>query len=101
MPQGVLCLVVDLVEYLINLGILRRNVTDLGMDSCHFSFLSQEGSSWHYNCTTYECVRTDEGATILHYSMVCPPFNETECKLVCTSFYLKKFCINCNLGSSH
>lgn len=101
MPQGVLCLVVDLVEYLINLGILRRNVTDPGMDSCHFSFLSQEGSSWHYNCTTYECVRTDEGATILHYSMVCPPFNETECKLVCTSFYLKKFCISCNLESSH
>uniref|UniRef100_G3RGH6 Otogelin like n=1 Tax=Gorilla gorilla gorilla TaxID=9595 RepID=G3RGH6_GORGO len=39
------------------------------------------GSTWHYNCTTYECVKTDEGLIILNYTMVCPPFNETECKM--------------------
>ncbi|KAL1775248.1 otogelin [Sigmodon hispidus] len=55
--------------------------------SCKFymengtSIIYEEGSAWHYNCTTYECVRTDEGAVILSYNMVCPPFNETECKL--------------------
>nr|XP_023423412.1 otogelin-like protein [Cavia porcellus] len=55
--------------------------------SCKFhmengtSVIYAEGSSWNYNCTTYECVKTDEGAMILNYSMVCPPFNETECKM--------------------
>ncbi|ELK02529.1 hypothetical protein PAL_GLEAN10022422 [Pteropus alecto] len=41
-----------------------------------------EGNMWHYNCTTYECVKTDEGTMILNYSMVCPPFNESECKMI-------------------
>uniref|UniRef100_A0A8I3RW39 Otogelin like n=2 Tax=Canis lupus familiaris TaxID=9615 RepID=A0A8I3RW39_CANLF len=55
--------------------------------SCKFqmengtSVIYGEGSTWHYNCTTYECVKTDEGTMILNYSMVCPPFNETECKM--------------------
>lgn len=55
--------------------------------SCKFqvengtSFIYEEGSTWNYNCTTYECVKTDEGTMILNFSMVCPPFNETECKL--------------------
>ncbi|KAB1269975.1 Otogelin-like protein [Camelus dromedarius] len=43
--------------------------------------VNYEGSIWHYNCTTFECVKTDEGTMILKYSMVCPPFNETECKM--------------------
>ncbi|EFB27569.1 hypothetical protein PANDA_004935, partial [Ailuropoda melanoleuca] len=55
--------------------------------SCKFqmengtSVIYEEGRTWHYNCTTYECVKTDEGTMILNYSMVCPPFNETECKM--------------------
>ncbi|KAM6153043.1 otogelin-like protein isoform 1-T1 [Erethizon dorsatum] len=55
--------------------------------SCKFhmengtSVIYVEGSTWNYNCTTYECVKTDEGAMILNYSTVCPPFNETECKM--------------------
>lgn len=55
--------------------------------SCKFqmengtSVIHEEGSIWHYNCTTFECVKTDEGTMILKYSMVCPPFNETECKM--------------------
>ncbi|XP_073940124.1 otogelin-like protein isoform X9 [Castor canadensis] len=55
--------------------------------SCKFylengtSVIYEEGSTWHYNCSTYECVKNDEGAMILNYSVVCPPFNETECKM--------------------
>ncbi|CAH7332136.1 Otogl [Phodopus roborovskii] len=55
--------------------------------SCKFhmengtSVIYEEGSTWHSNCTTHECVKTHEGATILNYAMICPPFNETECKL--------------------
>lgn len=52
---------------------------------------------WHYNCTTYECVKTDEGTMILNYSMVCPPFNETECKMVCTLLYLRQCSIKYDL----
>lgn len=37
---------------------------------------------------------------ILNFSMVCPPFNETECKLVCTLFYLRKFNIKYNLENN-
>lgn len=55
---------------------------------------------WHYNCTTYECVKTDEGTMILNYSMVCPPFNESECKMVCTLFYLRKIIIKYNLENN-
>ncbi|KAM7328139.1 hypothetical protein ACRRTK_012231 [Alexandromys fortis] len=43
-----------------------------------------EGSSWRYNCTMYECVRTDEGATILNYSMnegIVKLYNEGCCKI--------------------
>lgn len=55
---------------------------------------------WHYNCTTYECVKTDEGTMILNYSMVCPPFNETECKMVCTLLYVRTFSIKQNLENN-
>ncbi|XP_016281164.2 otogelin-like protein isoform X1 [Monodelphis domestica] len=53
--------------------------------SCSFkiendTFIYEEGSSWVFNCSKYECVMTDEGTMILGYSVVCPPFNETECK---------------------
>lgn len=37
---------------------------------------------------------------ILNYSMVCPPFNETECKMVCTFLYLKKYSIKYNLENN-
>ncbi|KAF3825973.1 hypothetical protein GH733_006087 [Mirounga leonina] len=71
--------------------------------SCKFqmengtSVIYEEGSTWHYNCTTYECVKTDEGTMILNYNMICPPFNETECKMVCTLSYLRKCSITYNL----
>ncbi|MEJ1277194.1 otogelin-like [Cricetulus griseus] len=56
--------------------LLECNCENLVIPICEV-----EGKTWHYNCTTYECVKTDEGATILNYTFVCPPFNETECKL--------------------
>uniref|UniRef100_A0A8C4W6F5 Otogelin like n=1 Tax=Gopherus evgoodei TaxID=1825980 RepID=A0A8C4W6F5_9SAUR len=37
------------------------------------------GSTWVSNCTKYECAKTAVGAMILGSSVVCPPFNETEC----------------------
>ncbi|KAM4748838.1 otogelin-like protein [Rhinophrynus dorsalis] len=37
------------------------------------------GSSWISNCTKYECTKTAVGAMILGSSVVCPPFNESEC----------------------
>ncbi|CAM2098222.1 unnamed protein product [Caretta caretta] len=39
----------------------------------------EEGSTWASNCTKYECAKTAVGAMILGSSVVCPPFNETEC----------------------
>ncbi|XP_069485429.1 otogelin-like protein [Ambystoma mexicanum] len=39
----------------------------------------QVGSTWVYNCTKYECSKTPLGAMILGSSVVCPPFNGTEC----------------------
>uniref|UniRef100_A0A8C8VMY6 Otogelin like n=1 Tax=Pelusios castaneus TaxID=367368 RepID=A0A8C8VMY6_9SAUR len=42
------------------------------------------GSKWGSNCTKYECAKTAVGAVILGSSVVCPPFNETECTKVCT-----------------
>ncbi|EMP36508.1 Otogelin [Chelonia mydas] len=39
----------------------------------------EEGSTWVSNCTKYECAKTAVGAMILGSSVVCPPFNETEC----------------------
>ncbi|XP_074859807.1 otogelin-like protein [Carettochelys insculpta] len=39
----------------------------------------KEGSTWVSNCTKYECAKTAVGAMILGSSVVCPPFNETEC----------------------
>lgn len=32
--------------------------------------------------------------------MVCPPFNETECKMVCTFLYLRKYSIKYNLENN-
>ncbi|XP_054843735.1 otogelin-like protein [Eublepharis macularius] len=39
----------------------------------------EEGATWDSNCTKYECAKTAVGAVILGSSVVCPPFNETEC----------------------
>uniref|UniRef100_A0A8C4P2G6 Otogelin like n=1 Tax=Dromaius novaehollandiae TaxID=8790 RepID=A0A8C4P2G6_DRONO len=37
------------------------------------------GSTWSSNCTNYKCAKTAAGAMILESSVVCPPFNDTEC----------------------
>ncbi|XP_074758903.1 otogelin-like protein isoform X7 [Athene noctua] len=39
----------------------------------------EEGSTWSSNCTNYKCAKTAAGAIILGSSVVCPPFNDTEC----------------------
>ncbi|XP_040451149.1 otogelin-like protein [Falco naumanni] len=39
----------------------------------------EEGSTWSSNCTNYKCTKTAAGAIILGSSVVCPPFNDTEC----------------------
>ncbi|KAI1238975.1 Otogelin-like protein, partial [Lamprotornis superbus] len=39
----------------------------------------KEGSTWTSNCTNYKCVKTAAGAIVLGSSVVCPPFNDTEC----------------------
>ncbi|KAJ1161964.1 hypothetical protein NDU88_002444 [Pleurodeles waltl] len=39
----------------------------------------QVGSTWVTNCTKYECAKSAVGAMVLGSSVVCPPFNETEC----------------------
>uniref|UniRef100_U3K7E2 Otogelin like n=1 Tax=Ficedula albicollis TaxID=59894 RepID=U3K7E2_FICAL len=39
----------------------------------------EEGSTWTSNCTNYKCVNTTAGAIVLGSSVVCPPFNDTEC----------------------
>ncbi|XP_059672138.1 otogelin-like protein [Gavia stellata] len=39
----------------------------------------EEGSTWSSNCTNYKCAKTPVGAIILGSSVVCPPFNDTEC----------------------
>uniref|UniRef100_A0A8C6K181 Uncharacterized protein n=1 Tax=Melopsittacus undulatus TaxID=13146 RepID=A0A8C6K181_MELUD len=36
-------------------------------------------STWTSNCTNYKCAKTAAGAVILGSSVVCPPFNDTEC----------------------
>ncbi|NXP92968.1 OTOGL protein, partial [Passerina amoena] len=41
--------------------------------------LYEEGSTWTSNCTNYNCVKTAAGAIVLGSSVVCPPFNDTEC----------------------
>uniref|UniRef100_A0A8C4UPX3 Otogelin like n=1 Tax=Falco tinnunculus TaxID=100819 RepID=A0A8C4UPX3_FALTI len=44
----------------------------------------EEGSTWSSNCTNYKCTKTAAGAIILGSSVVCPPFNDTECtKVLC------------------
>ncbi|XP_068132978.1 otogelin-like protein isoform X2 [Hyperolius riggenbachi] len=37
------------------------------------------GDSWISNCTKYECTKTAVGAMVLGSSVVCPPFNGSEC----------------------
>ncbi|XP_075456632.1 otogelin-like protein isoform X2 [Ascaphus truei] len=37
------------------------------------------GDAWISNCTKYECTKTTVGAMILGSSVVCPPFNGSEC----------------------
>ncbi|XP_064512973.1 otogelin-like protein [Pseudopipra pipra] len=39
----------------------------------------EEGSTWSSNCTNYKCAKTAAGAIILGSSVVCPPFNDTDC----------------------
>uniref|UniRef100_A0A670JY36 Otogelin like n=1 Tax=Podarcis muralis TaxID=64176 RepID=A0A670JY36_PODMU len=46
------------------------------------SVIYEEGSTWDSNCTKYECTKTAGGAIVLGSSVVCPPFNETECTKV-------------------
>ncbi|XP_054029763.1 otogelin-like protein [Dryobates pubescens] len=41
--------------------------------------LYEEGSTWSSNCTNYKCAKTAAGAVILGSSVICPPFNDTEC----------------------
>ncbi|KFV14379.1 Otogelin-like, partial [Pterocles gutturalis] len=36
-------------------------------------------STWSSNCTNYKCAKTAVGTIILGSSVVCPPFNDTEC----------------------
>ncbi|NXA37861.1 OTOGL protein, partial [Eudromia elegans] len=36
-------------------------------------------STWSSNCTNYKCEKTTAGAMILGSSVICPPFNDTEC----------------------
>ncbi|TSL75303.1 Otogelin-like protein [Bagarius yarrelli] len=37
------------------------------------------GSSWVSNCTRFDCIETPVGAVVLASSVICPPFNDTEC----------------------
>ncbi|XP_077453342.1 otogelin-like protein isoform X3 [Stigmatopora argus] len=37
------------------------------------------GSSWVENCTRYDCLETVVGAVVLASTVVCPPFNDTQC----------------------
>ncbi|NWU28455.1 OTOGL protein, partial [Dyaphorophyia castanea] len=39
----------------------------------------EEGSTWTSNCINYKCAKTAAGAILLGSSVVCPPFNDTEC----------------------
>ncbi|KAM4784307.1 otogelin-like protein [Cyanocitta cristata] len=39
----------------------------------------EEGSTWTSNCTNYKCAKTAAGAIVVGSSVVCPPFNDTEC----------------------
>ncbi|NWI10836.1 OTOGL protein, partial [Crypturellus soui] len=39
----------------------------------------EEGSTWSSNCTNYKCAKTAAGAMVLGSSVICPPFNDTEC----------------------
>ncbi|KAM4676018.1 otogelin-like protein [Discoglossus pictus] len=41
--------------------------------------LLEVGDTWISNCTKYECTKTAIGAMILGASVVCPPFNESQC----------------------
>ncbi|NXN98019.1 OTOGL protein, partial [Rhinopomastus cyanomelas] len=52
--------------------------------SCSFltengTVVYEEGSTWSFNCTNYTCAKTAVGAVTLGSSVVCPPFNDTEC----------------------
>nr|XP_060635515.1 otogelin-like protein [Anolis sagrei ordinatus] len=53
--------------------------------SCLFDFdngtlvVYEDGSTWVSNCIIYECTKTAIGAIVLGSSIICPPFNETEC----------------------
>ncbi|KAM6437973.1 otogelin-like protein [Liasis olivaceus] len=39
----------------------------------------EEGNTWDSNCTKYECAKVGVGTVVLGSSVLCPPFNETEC----------------------
>eukprot|EP00079_Xenopus_tropicalis_P034360 XP_017948131.1 PREDICTED: otogelin-like protein [Xenopus tropicalis] len=41
--------------------------------------LYEVGETWISNCTKYECTKTSVGAMILGSSVVCPPFNDSDC----------------------
>uniref|UniRef100_F7BDM2 Otogelin-like 2 n=1 Tax=Xenopus tropicalis TaxID=8364 RepID=F7BDM2_XENTR len=45
--------------------------------------LYEVGETWISNCTKYECTKTSVGAMILGSSVVCPPFNDSDCLKVC------------------
>ncbi|OWK63033.1 Otogelin-like protein [Lonchura striata] len=63
------------------LGIKLKS---FGFPNKGFVLYIQEGSTWTSNCTNYKCVKTAAGAIVLGSSVVCPPFNDTECTKVCT-----------------
>ncbi|XP_030070610.1 otogelin-like protein [Microcaecilia unicolor] len=56
-----------------------KNVSCVFYDENGNLSVYQVGSLWVSNCTKYECTETMVGAMIMGSSVVCPPFNESEC----------------------
>ncbi|XP_061898588.1 otogelin-like protein isoform X4 [Entelurus aequoreus] len=56
-----------------------KNVSCTFTDDIGMTELFAAGSFWVENCTRYDCVETAVGAMVLASSVVCPPFNDTEC----------------------
>nr|XP_033808517.1 otogelin-like protein isoform X3 [Geotrypetes seraphini] len=56
-----------------------KNVSCAFYDENGTVSIYQVGSTWLSNCTKFECTETTVGAMIMGSSVVCPPFNESEC----------------------
>ncbi|XP_058857767.1 otogelin-like [Acipenser ruthenus] len=59
-------------------GVCRNTSCIYQMDNGSIA-LYKPGTTWMFNCKTYECTDTTSGPTLISYSISCPPFNETEC----------------------